>query len=146
MWLNGVQGRKQLSLNNSQLKLRYDDLFITLLTFIYAASVSAMVLSNSFLDAIFLLKLSLILASFSVRIRMSFWTFLFSSSSSRICFWSSSLFVQRSSMPEIAIPNLHYYFTKLKICPRSRILILNTDFPMSGQQCLLSIGILKFII
>jgi len=41
----------------------------------YAASVSWIVLSYSFLDATFLAKLSFILASLSVRIRRSFWIF-----------------------------------------------------------------------
>ena len=51
------------------------------LAFLYAASVSAMVLSKSFLVAILRARLSLICDSLSVKIRRSLWIFCFSSSS-----------------------------------------------------------------
>ncbi len=67
--------------------------------FIYAASVSLIVRSNSVLAVIFFARFSLILANFSLEIRISFSNLCLSSSSIRICRCNSSRFAHKSSIP-----------------------------------------------
>jgi len=66
--------------------------------FMYAASVSWIVWSYSERACCFLCKLSLILESLSVKIAKSFCIFAFSSSSFKICRFTSSRFSRKSSI------------------------------------------------
>lgn len=66
--------------------------------FMYAASVSWMVWSYSLRACCLRCKLSLILLKRSVKIARSFWIFAFSSSSFKICRFTSSRFSRRSSI------------------------------------------------
>lgn len=72
---------------------------MTRYTFIYADSVSCIVLSYSFRAFAFCDMLSLSLCSFSVSEASSFWMELLSRSSFKICLLTCSRFSRRSSMP-----------------------------------------------